>query len=91
LSGGALKRAFVERAKALGFDTIRIAKPDAIPLAPDRLQAWLAAGHHGSMDWMAETAERRADPRILWPEVRSVILLGLNYGPAENPLAELTR
>jgi len=43
------------------------------------------------MDWMAETAERRADPRTLWPEVRSVILLGLNYGPRENPLAELER
>lgn len=40
---------------------------------------------------MAETAERRADPKILWPEVRSVILLGLNYGPAENPLGELER
>lgn len=43
------------------------------------------------MEWMAETAERRADPKALWPEVRSVILLGLNYGPAENPLAELAR
>lgn len=41
------------------------------------------------MDWMAETAERRADPRTLWPDVRSVILLGLNYAPAEDPLAEL--
>lgn len=87
--GEALKRAFVERAKALGFDTIRIARPDSIPLAPERLKAWLDAGHHGSMEWMGETAERRADPRTLWPEVRSVVLLGLNYGPAENPLAEL--
>jgi epoxyqueuosine reductase len=43
------------------------------------------------MEWMAETAERRADPRTLWPEVRSVILLGLNYGPATNPLAELAQ
>jgi epoxyqueuosine reductase len=86
-----LKRAFVERAKALGFDTIRIARPDAIPLAPERLKTWIEAGHHGSMEWMAETAERRADPRTLWPEVRSVILLGLNYGPADNPLAELAR
>lgn len=41
------------------------------------------------MEWMADTAERRADPRTLWPEVRSVILLGLNYGPNDNPLAEL--
>jgi epoxyqueuosine reductase len=43
------------------------------------------------MEWMAETAERRADPRTLWPEVRSVILLGLNYGPNDNPLAELAQ
>jgi epoxyqueuosine reductase len=88
-AGEALKRAFVERAKALGFDTVRIARPDAIPLAPERLKDWLEAGHHGSMEWMADTAERRADPRTLWPEVRSVILLGLNYGPADNPLGEL--
>jgi epoxyqueuosine reductase len=68
-----------------------MARPDSIPLAPERLQAWLEAGHHGSMEWMAETAERRADPRTLWPEVRSVILLGLNYGPADDPLAELAQ
>jgi epoxyqueuosine reductase len=73
----------------LDFDTVRIAKPDAIPLAPERLKAWLAEGHHGSMDWMEETAERRSDPRTLWPEARSVILLGLNYGPTSDPLATL--
>jgi epoxyqueuosine reductase len=43
------------------------------------------------MEWMAETAERRADPRTLWREVRSIILLGLNYGPTEDPLADLAR
>jgi epoxyqueuosine reductase len=68
---------------------VRIARPEAIPLAPERLKAWLAEGFHGSMDWMAETAERRAAPQALWPEVRSVILLGLNYGPTEDPLASL--
>jgi len=41
------------------------------------------------MAWMAEAAERRADPRALWPEVRSVVMLGLNYGPAGDPLASL--
>ncbi len=89
--GEALKRLFIERAKALGFNAVRIARPDSIPLAPERLSAWLDAGHHGSMDWMQDTAERRSDPRTLWPEVRSVILLGLNYGPAKNPLAELAQ
>ena len=48
---------------------MRVARPDSIPLARERLAAWLADGHHGSMDWMAETAERRAHPRALWPEV----------------------
>lgn len=90
-NGEALKRAFVERAKQIGFDTIRITAPDSIPLAPERLKAWLEAGHHGSMDWMVETAERRADPRTLWPEVRSIILLGVNYGPTSDPLAALSQ
>lgn len=91
MNGEALKRAFVERARQIGFDTIRIAAPDSIPLAPERLKAWLEAGHHASMDWMADTAERRADPRMLWPDVRSVILLGVNYGPTGDPLATLSR
>jgi epoxyqueuosine reductase len=66
-----------------------VTAPDAAPLAPERLEAWLAEGHHGSMAWMADTAARRADPRILWPEVRSIVLLGLNYGPETDPLATL--
>ena len=68
-----------------------MAAPDAIPGAGDRLAAWLAAGHHGTMDWMAETAARRSDPRALWNGVRSIIMLGLNYGPDEDPRAALAR
>ena len=60
-----------------------------MPLAPARLQAWLEQGNHGSMEWMAETAERRANPQALWPEVRSIVLLALNSGPTGNPLAAL--
>jgi epoxyqueuosine reductase len=41
------------------------------------------------MDWLADRPERRADPRVLWPGVRSVIMLGVNYGPDENPLTIL--
>ncbi len=43
------------------------------------------------MDWMAETADRRANPRVLWPEVRSIILLGMNYGPDCDPLEDLDK
>jgi len=84
-----LKRAVVERARSEGFDAVRITTTGAIPEAPGRLAAWIDADHHGSMDWMAETAVRRADPRALWPEARTVIVLGLNYGPDDDPLADL--
>jgi epoxyqueuosine reductase len=41
------------------------------------------------MAWMAETSERRASPRALWPQVKTIVMLGVNYGPAEDPLAAL--
>jgi epoxyqueuosine reductase len=66
-----------------------VAAPDAIPETPARLAAWLAEGAHGDMDWMAANAPRRASPRELWPDVRSVIMLGMNYGPDADPLAAL--
>jgi len=72
-------------ATALGFDLCRITSPEAIPLAPERLQQFLENGYHGTMGWMAETAERRASPKTLWGDVRSVVMFGLNYGPEEDP------
>ncbi len=62
-----------------------------MPEAKARLERFLADGAHGDMVWMASTAERRASPLALWPDVRSVIMLGLNYGPDEDPLAILKR
>jgi epoxyqueuosine reductase len=79
------------RAKALGFDAFGIARADARPDLPAKLGAALAAGWHGDMEWMAETAERRGSPLALWPEARSVIMLGVNYGPDADPLANLAR
>jgi epoxyqueuosine reductase len=85
-------RPFIDReAKRLGFSAVAVTHPDTIPLARDRLVAALAAGHHGDMDWLAETFERRAAPAALWPDVRSVIMLAMNYGPEENPLGLLDR
>ena len=73
-------------AKKHGFDIVGVARPDAMPLAKQRLHQFLAEGAHGDMIWMETTAERRGDPLALWPEVRSVIMLGLNYGPDHDPL-----
>jgi epoxyqueuosine reductase len=68
---------------------VGIARPDAIPRASERLRQFLDSGAHGDMEWMAANAERRGDPRTLWPDVRSVIMLGANYGPDDDPLAIL--
>jgi epoxyqueuosine reductase len=70
----------------LGFDTFGIVAHDAIPQALPRLREFLADGAHGEMAWLAANPERRADPRTLWSEVRSIVMLGVNYGPDENPL-----
>jgi epoxyqueuosine reductase len=91
LGGETLKRAVLERARAEGFAVTRIAPADAIPEAPSRLQAWLDAGHHGDMGWMEERLSERADPRRLWSEVRSVVMLGMSYAPDADPLAVLAR
>ncbi len=65
--------------------------PGAIPQAGERLAFWLDDGAHGDMQWMRETQERRASPTALWPDARSIILLGMNYGPRSDPLEILTR
>jgi epoxyqueuosine reductase len=75
----------------LGFDAIGVTKPGTAPQTKERLERFLADGWHGDMDWMETTAERRAAPRALWPEVRAVIVLGVNYGPDHDPLAILAQ
>jgi epoxyqueuosine reductase len=60
-----------------------------VPELKARLDNFLAAGAHGDMAWLATTAERRVSPLALWPDVRSVIILGMNYGPDTDPLAIL--
>jgi epoxyqueuosine reductase len=68
-----------------------VTRPDSIPLAAERLRRFLAEGGHGDMDWLETTAARRCDPQALWPQVRSVIMLGMNYGPDADPLAVLAQ
>jgi epoxyqueuosine reductase len=89
LKGDDLKRALAQEARTLGFDGIGVTAPDAIPEAAKHFREFLETGAHGDMDWLAQNPGRRADPRALWPEVRSVIMLGVNYGPDEDPLAIL--
>jgi epoxyqueuosine reductase len=84
-----LKQSIAQEAEALGFDALRFTRADAPQEAGAALDAFLAQGRHGDMIWLAANAERRKDPLALMPEAKSVILLGLNYGPARDPLAAL--
>jgi epoxyqueuosine reductase len=68
-----------------------VTRPEAIPQAQERLARFIAEGLHGDMAWMATTAERRGNPQVFWPQARSVIMLGLNYAPDEDPLAVLAQ
>ena len=75
-----------DKALACGFAACGIAGADAIPRAGARLKSWLENGAHGDMIWMEARAHERADPVALWPEVRSVIALGMSYAPSIDPL-----
>jgi len=86
LSPADLKRALAREAQTLGFDCIGVTAPDATGEAGKFFREFLDAGAHGDMDWLAAQPERRMDPRVLWPGVRSIIMLGVNYGPDESPL-----
>ncbi len=86
----AIKDAIRARARELRLDAVGFAGPD-IHDAGHRLGEFLGAGWQGDMDWLEAKRERRADPRTLWPEVRSIVMLGLNYGPARDPLRLLAR
>ncbi len=74
-------------ARAHGFVAFGIADADAAPQTAARLDQWLAEGRHGDMIWMESRAAQRGSPKGLWPEVRSVIALGMSYAPAHDPLA----
>ncbi len=84
-----LKARIVEQAKTLGFDSVRVTRAELSPETGQGLDAYIEAGYHGDMEWLAREPERRRDPKGLWPEARSVIVLGTNYGPAADPLEAL--
>jgi epoxyqueuosine reductase len=88
-SPSSLRSALAHQARALGFDCIGVTDPQAIAKAGQYFREFLETGAHGDMDWLATNPQRRTDPRVLWPGVRSVIMLGVNYGPDESPLSIL--
>ena len=79
------------RAAALGFEACGFASAADPWPAGERLETFVAEGLHGHMGWMAETLQRRSHPTAMWPQARSAVVLGLNYGPDRDPLEGLAR
>ncbi|MEE4208125.1 MAG: QueG-associated DUF1730 domain-containing protein, partial [Parvularcula sp.] len=77
------------KALELGFDDVRVTPAELPPEVRDRFRAFVEAGHHGTMAWLEDRLDKRAQPRELWPEVRTAIVLGVNYGPEGDPLSKL--
>src|SRR5712671_6674107 len=82
-----IREAIRSQALAMGFDAVGFAEARLADRARADLGEFLARGYHGDMGWLADTAERRGDPQTLWPEARTVIVLGVNYGGDDDPLA----
>jgi len=81
-----LKEALIAEAKAAGFDAVGFSSARLAGETQQKFDTWIDEGSHGDMGWMAETRERRRSPDALWPEVASVIVLAMNYGPEGDPL-----
>lgn len=76
-------------ALTLGFDCLGVTTATLPPEAHDRLQSFLIDEKQGDMDWLKERAAQRSHPQALWPEARSIITVGVNYGPDHHPLDNL--
>lgn len=82
-----LTKALENRAKEEGFAAVGIAPAKLAPKTRQRLQQWLDEGRQGDMLWMANRADERSDPATLWPDVQTVVMLGMSYAPATDPFA----
>jgi epoxyqueuosine reductase len=80
-----LKQAIIDQAHAEGFSRCHFTHPDSIPHVQDKLSDFIDAGYHGQMSWMADRQTWRANPRELWPDAQTIIMLGESYAPDHDP------
>ncbi len=86
-----LKAALTRRALEAGLDIVGFLRAADAADQGEALARFVAAGYHGDMAWLADTAERRRHPLALWPAAKSIVMAGLNYGPETDPLASLEK
>lgn len=74
-----LSKEIKAQARSLGFQAVGLAKPEPIPEAKESLTEWLSRGYHGTMTWMATRQRERGAIPAYFPEVKTVISVGMNY------------
>lgn len=84
-----LRRWLDEAASAEGFAGVFVTRADLADEVGDRLAAFVAAGRQGDMEWLGDTADRRASPTAMWAAARTAIVLTMNYGPDHDPMDNL--
>jgi len=80
-----------ERARREGFGLVRIGPAVEFGDASQRLRDFVELGRHGDMNWIADTIDRRGDPKSLWPEARSAVMLAASYTSGVDPMARLAK
>ena len=83
------KSTIQKKSKEFGFDIIKITDPKINKKNQHYIKDFLKNDFHGDMDWLEKNLERRVSPKKLWSDVKSIIVLGVNYGPNRDPLQNL--
>ena len=79
------------KAKEFGFDELAFTSLDKFDFHTNKLKEFIDKNYHGEMDWLEEKFDIRKDPKNIWDEAKSAIVLGINYGPESNPLNDLKK
>ena len=84
-----LKNIIQKKSKEFGFDIMRVTDPKINKEDNIYMKEFLDKNYHGDMDWLKKNIERRMSPKKIWEDTKSIIILGVNYGPDHNPMKNL--
>jgi len=68
-----------QKALEIGFHKVGIVRAEPLQAEGERLKEWLAKNYHGEMQWMEREPEKRADPKLIFPDAKSIVVVALNY------------
>ena len=79
------------KAAELGFEEFGITDLENFEFNSSKIKEFINNNYHGEMHWLKDKLEIRSDPKNIWNDAKSAIVLGINYGPESNPLNDLKK